>query len=65
MWKVKRVFIGTLIWNGEKMNLEFANPARLKAFVNFYEKRYLSDPLKRNSMSGLLKNLLNGKSVDE
>ena len=63
MWKVKRVFIGTLIWNGENMNLEFVNPARLKAFVNFYEKRYLSDSLKRNSMSGLLKNLLNGKSV--
>ncbi|HEY8909567.1 MAG TPA: hypothetical protein VIM51_04720 [Desulfosporosinus sp.] len=45
------------------MKLEFANNTRAKAFINFYEKRYLRDPLKRNSMSGLLKNLLNGKSV--
>ena len=45
------------------MKLEFANNGRAKAFINFYEKRYLIDPLKRNSMSGLLKNLLNGKSV--
>lgn len=45
------------------MKLEFVNNARPKAFINFYEKRYLTDPLKRNSMSGLLKNLLNGKSV--
>ncbi|MDR3584047.1 MAG: hypothetical protein P4L59_01825 [Desulfosporosinus sp.] len=45
------------------MKLEFANKGRVKAFLNFYEKRYLIDPLKRNSMSGLLKNLLNGMSV--
>ncbi len=51
-----------MIWNGEKMKLEFVNKARAKAFINFYEKRYLTDPLKRNSMSGLLKNLVNGKS---
>jgi len=55
-------------WSGmqdgmvKKMKLEFVNKYRAKAFINFYEKRYLTDPLKRNSMSGLLKNLLNGKS---
>lgn len=45
------------------MKLEIANNARVKAFIDFYEKRYLLDPLKRNSMSSLLKNLLKGKSV--
>lgn len=34
-----------------------------KQFLQFYEKRYLTDPLKRNSMSGLLKSLLQGKSI--
>ena len=45
------------------MKLQFANKAKVNAFIDFYEKRYLTDPLKRNSMSGLLKNLLKGKSV--
>lgn len=44
------------------MKLEFVTRAKVKAFIDFYEKRYLIDPLKRNSMSGLLKNLLKGKS---
>lgn len=31
-------------------------------FIAFYEEKYLNKELKRNSMSGLLKDLLNGKS---
>jgi len=31
-------------------------------FLNFYKKQYLSNPLKRDSMSGMLKGLLLGKS---
>lgn len=33
-----------------------------KAFINYYKKQYLNNPLKRDSMSGLLKGLLYGKS---
>ena len=33
-----------------------------KQFIDFYEDKYLNNPLKRNSMSALLKDLLNGKS---
>lgn len=45
------------------MKLEFVHGSKIDAFINFYERRYLTDPLKRNSMSGLLKSLLKGKSV--
>ena len=45
------------------MRLVEADREGLKKFIRFYEERYLSDPLKRNSMSGLLKSLLYGKSV--
>jgi len=33
-----------------------------KAFLNFYKKRYLNNPLKRDSLSDLVKGLLYGKS---
>jgi len=33
-----------------------------KTFLNFYKKQYLSNPLKRDTLSGLLKGLLYGKS---
>jgi len=33
-----------------------------KDFLNFYKNQYLNNPLKRNTMSGLLKGLLYGKS---
>ena len=33
-----------------------------KEFLNFYKKQYLNNPLKRDSLSGLLKGLLYGKS---
>lgn len=45
------------------MRLIVADKERLRQFIRFYEERYLNDPLKRNSMSGLLKSLLYGKSI--
>lgn len=33
-----------------------------KAFINFYKKQYLNNPLKRDSLSGLVKGLIYGKS---
>ncbi|NLC03154.1 MAG: hypothetical protein GX787_02605 [Tissierellia bacterium] len=44
------------------MKLIYVSNKNKKDFINFYEDRYLNNPLKRNSMSGLLKDLLNGKS---
>jgi GNAT superfamily N-acetyltransferase len=45
------------------MELRHVKKEDLKGFISFYEKRYLNHPLRRNSMSGLLKDLLYGKSV--
>ena len=46
------------------MRLLVANdPGRRRQFLTYYEKRYIQDPLKRNSLSGLLKALLRGTSV--
>lgn len=45
------------------MRLVIADKTWRRQFLEFYEKRYLHDPLKRNSMEGLLKALLYGKSV--
>lgn len=44
------------------MKLISVNESNKKAFFSFYEQQYLNNPLKRNSMSGLLKGLLYGKS---
>lgn len=44
------------------MKLIYVNDHNKKAFMRFYEQQYLNNPLKRNSMSGLLKGLLYGKS---
>lgn len=33
-----------------------------KTFINFYKKQYLNNPLKRDSLSGLVKGLIYGKS---
>lgn len=33
-----------------------------RKFLSFYKKQYLNNPLKRNSLYGLLKGLINGKS---
>lgn len=45
------------------MELRHVEKEDLKGFISFYEKRYLDSPLRRNSMSGLLRDLLYGKSV--
>lgn len=46
------------------MRLLVANDEGLRRqFLTYYEKRYIQDPLKRNSLSGLLKALLRGTSV--
>ncbi len=44
------------------MRLVLVSNKNKKYFIQFYEDKYLNNPLKRNSMSGLLKDLLNGKS---
>lgn len=44
------------------MRLIQVNNKNKNDFIKFYENRYLNDPLKRNSMFGFLKDLLNGKS---
>lgn len=44
------------------MRLIHVNNRNKKDFIRFYEEKYLNNPLKRNSMAGLLKDLLNGKS---
>ena len=44
------------------MKLIQVNNKNKKDFIKFYEDKYLNNLLKRNSMSGLLKDLLNGKS---
>lgn len=45
------------------MKIIIADQDKRRRFLGFYEKRYLRDPLKRNSLSGILKALLYGKSV--
>lgn len=44
------------------MQLIHVDNKNVKSFYDFYKKQYLNNDLKRNSMSGLLKGLLNGKS---
>lgn len=44
------------------MKLIQVNNKNKNDFIAFYEDKYLNKNLKRNSMSGLLKDLLNGKS---
>lgn len=44
------------------MELKQVDDMNVKAFFKFYENQYLNNPFKRNSMSGLLKGLLSGKS---
>lgn len=44
------------------MELIRVNAESRKTFLNFYKKQYLNNPLKRDSMSGLLKGLLYGQS---
>jgi len=44
------------------MKLISVDDKNRKAFLNFYKKQYLNNPLKRDSLSGLLKGLLYGKS---
>ena len=51
------------------MELITVNKNNTKAFLNFYKNQYLNNDLKRDTLSGMLKNLLNGstklcKSVD-
>lgn len=45
------------------MKLVKVDSSNKKNFIKFYEDRYLNSPIKRNSMSSLLKGLLSGKSV--
>lgn len=45
------------------MKLLNINKSNKNQFLKFYEDRYLNNPLKRDSMSSLLKGLLNGTSV--
>lgn len=44
------------------MELIIAENKNKKKFLRFYKKQYLNDPLKRDSLSGLVKGLLYGKS---
>lgn len=44
------------------MELVRVDAQKRKTFLNFYKKQYLNHPLRRDSMSGLLKGLLYGKS---
>lgn len=44
------------------MELVNVNNNQKKQFINFYKSQYLNHPLKRDSMSGMLKSLLYGKS---
>lgn len=45
------------------MELIKVDSTNKKKFIKFYEDRYLNSPIKRNSMSSLLKGLLYGKSI--
>lgn len=47
---------------GAKMKLINVTNKERKKFLNFYKSHYLNNPLKRDSMSGLVKGLLYGKS---
>ncbi len=44
------------------MELINVNDRTKKSFLNFYKSQYLNNPLKRDSLSGMLKGLLYGKS---
>lgn len=44
------------------MNLVVVDSKNKKAFLKFYKKQYVNNPLKRDSLSGLVKGLLYGKS---
>jgi hypothetical protein len=48
--------------NGANMELISVTNDNRKDFLKFYKKQYLLSDLKRDSMSGFLKNLLTGKS---
>ncbi len=48
---------------GAAMKLVKVDNSNKKKFVKFFEDRYLNNPLKRNSMSSLVKGLLYGKSI--
>jgi hypothetical protein len=45
------------------MELVSVNNNNRKDFLNFYKKQYLNNPLKRDSLSGLVKGLLYGTSL--
>ena len=45
------------------MKLVRVDHSNKKNFIKFFEDRYLNNPLKRNSMSSLVKGLLYGKSI--
>lgn len=45
------------------MDLVKINDLNKKQFIKFYEDRYLNNSIKRNSMSSMLKGLINGKSI--
>lgn len=45
------------------MKLVKVDNSNKSKFIKFYEEQYLNSEVKRNSMSGLLKDLLNGKSI--
>ena len=45
-----------------KMELVKINDKNKKTFLDFYKSQYLNHPLKRDSLSGMLNNLLYGKS---
>lgn len=44
------------------MELVSVNKNNIKCFLNFYKNQYLNNDLKRDTLSGMLKNLLYGKS---
>lgn len=44
------------------MNLVKVSHKNKGKFLEFYKRQYLNNPLKRNSLYGLLKGLINGKS---
>ena len=45
------------------MELVIAENKNRKEFLNYYKKQYKNNPLKRDSLSSLVKGLLYGKSV--
>jgi hypothetical protein len=45
------------------MELIIANKDKRKDFLEFYKKQYLNNDLKRDTLSGMLKNILNGRTV--